>query len=336
MIRRVKSARRGRISGRPPRQAAGGSGASRPDSDRNRRRLRRPVLLRLLFAVVAVALVAGLVAPTLAAQSIVNGMAEQFRESSMLWTGRLLRNAQRVFVLLAGFEVVASALILLLKPKRLDEAGGAFVLKILVMSVCFLGITSFELVVPPIYETFVHVGQSASIVPSLNPGQVSGIGIATAGQVMLGGLTSWGALSPNFLLGVLIVAFIIVLCFAAIACQIVYTLVEGYVVMSAGIFYLGFASFRGTAQMADNYIMYLVYVGTKLFMLYLLVPIGVSIAMTWKSQLENATILDFTAPWEICIGALIFAGLVCFLPGSFANRITSGANLGIAQALRSN
>ena len=281
-------------------------------------------------------MVLAMIAPALTAQTVVTGIAEQFRDASFLWSGRLLRSAQRLFVLLAGFEVVASATLLLLKPRKMDEAVGGFVVKILVMSLCFFAITSFELVVPPIYESFVAAGQRATVVPSLNPATVAGIGIATAGQVMLGALTSWNALNPAFLIWMVAVAFIIVLTFAAIACQIVYTLVEGYVVMSAGIFFLGFASFRGTAQLADNYIMYLFYVGTKLFMLYLLVPIGAAIAGTWKDRLANAGVLDFSAPWEVIIGSLIFAGLVLFLPGSFANRITSGANLGIAQALRGN
>lgn len=290
--------------------------------------------VRWTMALVAILLLAALLAAPAEAQDV-NAMTTQWRAASLAWGGRLLRNAQRLFVLLAGFEVVASAMVLLLKPKRLDDAAGGFVLKILVMSICFFALTSFEMVVPPIYESFIAAGQQATLVPSLNPAQIAGIGIMTAGKILAGAATGLPVINtPFFILG-MVVSLLVLLAFAGIACQVAYCLVEGYVVMSAGLFFLGFAGFRGTAALADNYLMYVVHCGIKVFILYLLVPIGNTVALSWP-PLSLTPILDLTAPFEMLMGACVFCGLVMFLPGAFASRITSGATLGIAQALRSN
>jgi type IV secretion system protein TrbL len=286
-------------------------------------------------ALLAVWFVVAMLAPSAEAQSVVNGMTEQWRQASLLWGGRLLRNAQRLFVLLAGFEVVVSAMVLLLKPKRLDEAAGGFVLKILVMSVCFFALTSFELLVPRVFDSFVAAGQEATLVPSLNPAQIAGIGILTAGKILAGSVLGNPILAQPLLILGMIVSVLVLLAFAGIACQVVYCLVEGYVVMSAGLFFLGFASFRGTAALADNYLMYVVHCGIKVFILYLLVPIGNAVALSWP-PLSATPLFDLTAPFEMLMGACVFCGLVMFLPGAFASKITGGANLGIAQALRSN
>lgn len=285
---------------------------------------------------VAAVFVLAMFVPEAFGQPVANGITDQYRTASLVWATRLTQSARRVFVLLAAFEVVASAMILLMKPKKLDDAAGGFVIKMMVMSLCFLGITGFEMVIPPLFETFVQAGKDAAFVPTLNPSQIAGIGILISGAMLAGGVL--GSLGTNIVLLALtaVCALLVALAFAAIACQVVYTLVEGYVVMSAGVFFLGFASFRGTATLADNYIMYVVHVGIKLFILYLIVPIGITVAKTWPLALLRAGFMDLQAGLEVLIGACIFCGLVLFLPGTFASRITSGANLGIAQALRSN
>lgn len=307
------------------------------DSGPNRRARLLRVGVRALALLAAAAFLAVLFAPEAEGQRIVNEITESYRTASLIWAGRLVRNAQRLFVLLAGFEIVASATILLLKPKRLDEAAGGFVLKILVMSVCFFAITSFELLIPNLFEGFVEAGRTASVVPSLNPAMVAGMGVGLAGKLIWGAIAGPMVLNPPMVMTAIVLAMLVVLCFAGIACQIVYTLVEGYVVMSAGVLFLGFASFRGTAQLADNYITYVMHVGTKVFLLYMLVPIGVSAISRVSDRLAASSFfLDLTAPIEAFLVVAVFCGLVCVLPQSFASKITGGASLGIANALRNN
>lgn len=310
----------------------------KPHSDRNAvprwaRLLVSRHVVRAVALTAVVVLVASMVAPHADAQQVVNGMAEEWRRASLVWAARLMRNAQRLFVTLAGFEVVASAMVLLLKPKRLDEAAGGFVLKILIMSICFFSITSFELVVPKLFDSFVVAGQTAAFIPSLNPSQVAGMGIMLAGKMMAGAVVSALMMDQVTFVFAMVCAFLVALAFCGMACQIVYCLVEGYVVMSAGVFFLGFAAFRGTATLAENYLTYVMHSGIKIMMLYLLVPVGVSVIGNWPTI---PPLFDLADPIERLIGVCIFCALVMFLPGSFASRITGGASLGIAQALRNN
>lgn len=309
--------------------AVGGAADSAPNRGANRRWIVRTCGLTLLVLATM-----ALVASDAAGQRFVNEITESYRAASLLWTGRLIRNAQRMFALLAGFEVIVTATLLLLRPKRLDEAAGNFVLKLLVLSLCFFAITSFDLLLPKIFDSYVQAGQTVSIV-TLNPAMVGGMGLMLAGKIMAGAAIGPLGLNPAMMQIGLVVGLLVVLAFAAIACQIVYSLVEAYVLFGLGPFFLAFAGFRATAKIFDNYTNYIFYAGTKVFLLYGLVPTGV-VAISRLSDVLNANpfFLDLTGPLEAFLVVASFCGLVCFLPQSFASRMTNGVDFDVSGALK--
>ena len=56
--------------------------------------------------------------------------------------------------------------------------------------------------------------------------------------------------------------------------------VESYVALAGGVLFLGFAGFRATAGFAENYLNYLVFLGVRLFLFYLVLGVGTSVIMT--------------------------------------------------------
>ena len=78
-------------------------------------------------------------------------------------------------------------------------------------------------------------------------------------------------------------AVVIFIAYLAIAIQFVVAMVESYLVIGAGVIFLGFGGSRWTAAYVERYIAYAVSVGMKILVLYLLVGAG----MTRLSGLDS-------------------------------------------------
>ena len=109
--------------------------------------------------------------------------------------------------------------------------------------------------------------------------------------------------------------------------------------LTGGVIFLGFAGFRATAAYAENYLNYAVAVGIKIFLLYLIVGVGMSLVSTWTPLLQadnwNIGGGDSSLLGEVFGGSVLFAALALGLPGTIAFRITGTHSLGVANALRS-
>src|SRR6185369_11913153 len=134
-----------------------------------------------------------------------------------------------------------------------------------------------------------------------------------------------------------LVAFLVWLAYAMIAIQLLLVLVESYVVLSTGVLFLGFAGFRATAPLADNYILYAIRVGAKIFFLYALVAVGTSLVPRWQILATGASAdypANLKAIYEVLAGSLTFVFLVWRIPGSAAASLTGNAHLRLSEALR--
>src|SRR5207244_4888485 len=83
-------------------------------------------------------------------------------------------------------------------------------------------------------------------------------------------------------------AVIIFIAYLAIAIQFVVAMVESYLVIGAGVIFLGFGGSRWTAAYVERYVAYAVSVGMKILVLYLLVGAGMTVSTGWIAVAENA------------------------------------------------
>jgi type IV secretion system protein TrbL len=266
--------------------------------------------------------------------TVLDNTQDAYRTTTRAWLGPISLIARRLFVWLAIIEVTISAVLWTIKRDALDEVAGRFLLKFILLSFVLMLITSAGYWMPAIVNSFSRAGQAAGIAPvPAGPSEIVDIGTTIAFfNIDTRGL----GLSPaDFLTAAFALCsrLVVIGSFLFVAAQVVLAWVESYVALAGGVLFLGFGAFRGTAQYAENYLNYLVFLGVRLFLLYLLLGIGIAILQNSLASLPPAMLPKQMA--EVMAIAVIFAVLVLRIPNSAANRVAGGANLGIVHALRS-
>ena len=215
----------------------------------------------LLPAVFLLVLLGLALVPVAAHAQVFDEVRSAYDTASSQWLDRLLPVAQHTFASLAVVELAISALLWGLRRTALEDLCANFLLKFLVLSFCYTLITFFPLWVPAITHGFETAGQIASGSTTVNPTQVLEDGEQLSIGLMLAANDSGFFTHPAASLISMALAFLVWLSFAMIAVQLLLVLVESYVVLSTGVLFLGFAGFRATAPLADNYLLYAVRVG---------------------------------------------------------------------------
>ena len=90
-----------------------------------------------------------------------------------------------------------------------------------------------------------------------------------------------------------------------IAAAIILSLVESYIVLSAGVLLMGFGGSRWTKDFALKTVIYAVSVGAKLFVLQLIAGLGAQIIGGWASLPEGQSVL---APVNATSNILVIVG----------------------------
>lgn len=299
--------------------------------------------LRWLIASIAVVGLSLVVVAVGAAQRtpsgpVLDNIADTYHTASRTWLTRLLPVAQRTFSVLATLELMISGMIWTLRRDAFDEVAGRFLLKFIVMSFMLTLITSFNYWVPTIVTGFAAAGEQAANVRGLSPSGILDIGWSVSATMLHSISLSNAFWNPVTSVFVALLAFGIWIAFVAVAAQLLRVLVESYLVLTGGVIFLGFAGFRVTAAYAENYLNYAVAVGIKIFLLYLIVGVGMSIVPTWASLLQadnwNIGAGDSSLLAEVFGGSLLFASLALGVPGTIAARITGTHSFGVSHALR--
>jgi type IV secretion system protein TrbL len=269
---------------------------------------------------------------------VMDAIASGYRLASEGWLARLMPVAQRTFIVLAGIEVAISGALYGFRREALDELAGRFVLKIGVMAFLFGLITSYATWIPPIVNGFATAGEQAiGATGTVDPSDVLDIGVSLAG-LLLHALDGMGVLQhPTTAMFGALSAAVVLGAYITISAQLLITLVESYVVLTGGVVFLGFAAWRVTAGYAEGFLNYAVFVGARIFLLYLVVGVGVDLSLQWLVALRENAALDLagTLLWQVVGGAVVFAILAVTLPKGIASRVTARPSLGVAAALRS-
>ena len=202
------------------------------------------------------------------------------------WIAKLLGAAQRLFFLLAGIEVAWSFTLLAIEKADFQALTATIVRKIMWIGI-FYAILLYGVTpggggwIPAIIDSFHILGQNASSVGPLGPDAIVGFGV----NMSIDLLASLKA--ANFLtsfatsMALVFCAVVIFIAYLAIAIQFVVAMVESYLVIGAGVIFLGFGGSRWTAAYVERYIAYAVSVGMKLLVLYLLVGAGMTVSQGW-------------------------------------------------------
>jgi type IV secretion system protein TrbL len=283
----------------------------------------------------------GLTATIVVAQTpqdapVLDGIRQTYQMAARGWLPRLVPIAQRLFALLAGLEFAVSGAVWAIRRESLDEVAGKFLLKFTLVAFLLALITSFQYWIPPLVDGFAVAGERAiGQSTTVSPSDVIDIGRENAMLILKTLHASVILQDPAMAIYAALSAFVLALAFMAVAAQLTLVMIESYIVLGAGVLFLGFSAFRGTASFAENLIAYALHVGVKIFFLYLIVGIGTQLAESWPALIQSSDFFGPLSPlFQVVGGALIFALLSIAVPNTVAGRLATRPSIGIADALR--
>ena len=162
------------------------------------------------------------------------------------------------------------------------------------------------------------------------PGDVLAMGFEVSADISrIAFLKMW--ITPPLLSTLVSVSVVIVTAsFVVIGIRHFIALIHAVLVPAVGIILLGFAGFRGTASLADRYIMWMFNVAIKLFLLDVLIAIV-------NARLP-AVFAELIAGWEgffqvfmFPAFALAYVGLVLYVPNMAARLLTENLSVNISR-----
>jgi type IV secretion system protein TrbL len=186
--------------------------------------------------------------------------------------------------------------------------------------------------VPAVIQSFSQAGATASGLSDLSPTGVFDQGLALANKIL--NATADLGLLDGFFASLIagITALVVVIAFAIIAAQLLVALVESFIVIGAGVLFLGFAGSRWTKFFTERYLSYIASVGVKLFVLYLIMGVGMGIAERWMPVLERGGFSPIPF-FYVMGGSLVFVFLTWHIPSVAGSMMAGAVSLSLADAV---
>jgi type IV secretion system protein TrbL len=267
-----------------------------------------------------------LFAPPLCGQISSNNpsqILQQYRSFRTNWMTSVWPYANTLFGLLATIEFAWSAAVMSLERTDLQSWTAALVRKIMWLGAFYALLLFGRQWIPAIIDSFSQLGGSAAGIngsQGLSPSDVFTQGLNIAAALINAASSSAFFTNPGTCIAVMIAAGLVVLAFIAVTIQYIVAVVESYIVVAAGVIFLGFGGSRWTTPYVERYIGLGVSTGIKIMILYMLIGVGMSLSGGWLNEAEGIG----TSPnpgmtgFDVMGAALIFMMLCWQIPKLFA------------------
>jgi len=240
--------------------------------------------------------------------------------------------AEKIFLGLVLVEIIITCVHFLADQDEPTRLLAELVKKSLALGFLYAMIVNAPIWFSAIIQGFQQIGGQAAGIPGLSPSSAFNSGLALFQIIYRGfGSLGWFHVTLAALIA-LIAGLIMFLSFALIAAQMLLALCEAYVGAGGGVLLLGFSGSRWTIKFAEGFLGWIVGVGIKLFFLYLMVGIGLTITAGWNTALIGWTAGDPSLPLTIAGGAMIFALLAWTIPNTAASIVGGAVSLNLSHA----
>ena len=292
-------------------------------------KLRHRSLLVLSVLVIATGALA--YGQTSAPQSGPSDLLDVYKNATTTWVSTAFGYANKLFGLLAVIDFTWAMIVLFLERHELEGWIAGFLKKLMTISFFYALLINQSTWFPAIINSFVQIGQQAGGVSGyLNPSTILWTGVQISGAILAASLPSASASSTaGGIVGVLVpgagaaltaaslipalvalfCALLIFLAYVVITLTFIMATVESYVVMSAGLIFLGFGASRWTVPYTERYISLVVSTGVRLMVLYMIIGLGQTLSNTWVQ--EASQIALSTAGLQSLFGLL--ASVIVFM-----------------------
>jgi type IV secretion system protein TrbL len=276
-------------------------------------------MLRLALALLLLASAPAFALGTLDPAIASDGLLTLIKTSANTWSSTLRGLATDIFWILALIQFVWTFGKLGLRQPDFSELLAELVRFAMItgfyMALLLYSVTWAQAIVDSFRSA---AAQAAGVSTSLQPGDMFGIAVELGRTI--GGI---GLVDPVTAFVVSLSAILVVLCFTFIAAFMMVTLIESYIVINAGVFFMAFGGSEWTREYALTMLRYSVAVGAKLFVLTLIVGLIMISAREWQAAYNQ----DETSMLTMVGLSLVCAYLAKTLPDmiqSLINGVSGG------------
>ena len=239
------------------------------------------------------------------------------------------RYAMRLFRALALIEMAWVSVLLVLERSDLQGFTAGLLRKLLVLFAFLWLLQNGVDFSDRIMNSFTQIGQETAGLPpgiGVSPGNVFYRGVEIAVNMATSSAITGFLINPALSAVVIISCLLVFLSFCVVTVHLIMTQVESYIVVSAGLIFLGFGGNTITRPYVERYFALSVAVGVKLMILYMIVGIGTFLSANWAAQ--AATLSTSLFPYQLCLdmlgGSIIYAVVAWGVP-KFAASLLSGS-----------
>jgi len=302
---------------------------------------------KIIPAILAVLPVIAIMTGTAHAAGILDSVTNDFKSLEPTWFNTLSTDARQIFSILVVIEIAWFGLSSLLASRGFEEIVPGLLRKVMVIGLFYAILINANTWITDIINGFQTAGATAAGVSALSPSTIVSYGVAAALRILNGGQMTvahsggWfsflnigsdiGRMAGFFveLVERVILAVMIFLSFFLIAFEMLILLIESYLIIGAGVLFLGFGGSRWTARYVNSYINYAISIGTKLFVIYLIVGgLYTTVIPEINAQLNSIST-------HLNVGAVLTTAVTAMAAALLAKKIPehAGALLGGASNL---
>jgi type IV secretion system protein TrbL len=233
-----------------------------------------------------------------------------YRQNAAKWEATLANYALTLFWILVAIDLTLTGIRLAAKGAEFGEWASELVNQILFIGFFFALLKNSPVWASAIVNSF-RTAASQAVVASggtslIAPSDVFSVGLALASKLYES--ASWYQPHQSFVM--FLFGLVLIVCFAIIAALLIVALVESYIVISAGVLFMGFGGSKLTKDFAVKILVYAVSVGAKLFVMQLLIGLGQQVFNALAANFETNSVDAL-----VVIGsAIVMLALTWFLP----------------------
>jgi type IV secretion system protein TrbL len=252
-------------------------------------------------------------------QGVLDQVVSAFSTRAAAWQTVVMASASWLFWTLGTISLAWTMGMLVLKKADLGDFFAEFVRFTLFFGFFFWLLQNGPRFADSIIRSLRQIGDSAAGTTGLSPSGVVDVGFMIWNQAIRN-LSAWSPIDS--FIGMLLSAGILCL-LAIVALNMLVLLVSGWILMYAGIFFLGFGGSRWTSEMAINYFKTVLAVAVQLFTMILLVGTGQDMLSAFYEKMSKG-VLNFEELGVMLVFCISLLFLVGRVPAMMASVITGG------------
>ena len=255
--------------------------------------------------------------------AVVDTILGKYQNAGQAWVGALKNAATSMFWILATISLSWTCISMAIKRAEMGEFFAELCRFILFTGLFFWLLTNGPEFANDIINSLRTVGgDAAGTGKSIYPGDL----ITLSMQVFQNTLQHVNFLQPESIVAPIIIALIILIVCALIAVNMILLLCAAWVVVYAGLIFLGFGGCRWTSDMAINYYRTVLGVGVSLMTMQLIIGIGVKFLQDLVASTGQN--LDAGALAIIMVASIILLVIAHRLPQMVAGMVVGGGHNG--------